>query len=200
MRQSNLTQTQSGATLIVALVMLLVMTSLGVTTMTSSTLQERIAGNSRQQLVARINAEFALKQAEEYLAGLVSGNAMLSTELDSFTSGGNGLYTPITLNGINNELNSAFDITNSTDWLSGSYSTATATLSDSTITQPQYIIEYIGNYRDPDSPITTPLNQQLNVESGPQQSIQPFLFRITAIGWGQDINASSVLQSYYVHQ
>jgi type IV pilus assembly protein PilX len=72
---------QRGAALIVAMVMLLVMTLLGVTAIRSTTLQERMAGNLRDSNLAFQAAERALREGEEFLR---------SPTLPPFT-GANGL-------------------------------------------------------------------------------------------------------------
>lgn len=58
---------ERGAALVVALVFLLIMTVLGVTSMSSTTLQERMAGNLRDNNLAFQAAEAALRNGEELL-------------------------------------------------------------------------------------------------------------------------------------
>ncbi len=59
---------QRGAVLIVSLIFLLLMTLIGVTAMQTTTLQERMAGNMRDQNLAFQAAEAALRQGEVWLA------------------------------------------------------------------------------------------------------------------------------------
>jgi len=54
---------QSGAVLIVAMIILVVLTLLGVTTMNTSSLQEKIASNTQEQVHAFQAAETGLNQA-----------------------------------------------------------------------------------------------------------------------------------------
>lgn len=56
--------TQRGSALILSLLILLVMTMLGITAMSTSTLQERMAANDRNQKVAFQNSELTLTQTE----------------------------------------------------------------------------------------------------------------------------------------
>jgi type IV pilus assembly protein PilX len=56
---------QNGATLVVAMLLLLVLTVLGLTTMNMSRLEERMAGNSRDLNLAFQGAEAGLRDAEE---------------------------------------------------------------------------------------------------------------------------------------
>jgi type IV pilus assembly protein PilX len=58
---------QRGAALIVALVFLIVLTLLGVSSMRTSTLQERMAGNLRDSNLAFQAAEAGLREAEQFL-------------------------------------------------------------------------------------------------------------------------------------
>ena len=74
---------ERGAALIVALVMLLVMTVLGVTAARNTNLQERMAGNLRDNNLAFQSAERALREGETFLQGAT---------IPPFT-GANGLLT-----------------------------------------------------------------------------------------------------------
>ncbi|MBN1238036.1 MAG: hypothetical protein JXB36_06015 [Gammaproteobacteria bacterium] len=58
---------QRGAALMVSLVLLLIMTLLGVTSMRTTTLQERMAGNLRDNNLAFQAAEAALREGEDVL-------------------------------------------------------------------------------------------------------------------------------------
>lgn len=60
-------RSERGAALLIALVLLLVLTILGVTAMQTTNLQERMAGNLRARTVAFEAAEAALRDGEEYL-------------------------------------------------------------------------------------------------------------------------------------
>ncbi|MEO8019281.1 MAG: PilX N-terminal domain-containing pilus assembly protein [Pseudomonadota bacterium] len=62
---------QRGAVLVVALLMLLVMTVLGVTAMQMSRMEERMAGNSRDINLAFQGAEAGLRDSEERLRVLI---------------------------------------------------------------------------------------------------------------------------------
>lgn len=75
---------QQGAILVVALIMLLAMTLIGVTGLSSTTMQERMAGNTREGNIAFQAAEAALRQGEAFLT---------TATLPDF-NGTNGLYKP----------------------------------------------------------------------------------------------------------
>jgi type IV pilus assembly protein PilX len=58
---------QAGSAMIVALIFLLLMTLIGTAAMRGSTMQERMAGNTRDWNLAFQSAEAALREAEEFL-------------------------------------------------------------------------------------------------------------------------------------
>lgn len=66
---------QSGAALIISLIFLLLMTLIGVTSMQTTTLQERMAGNARDRNLALQSAEAGLRQAETWLVGSAANQA-----------------------------------------------------------------------------------------------------------------------------
>lgn len=186
---------QQGVTLIVALVMLLVMTSLGITTMTSATLQERMAGNSRQQYIARLNAEFALRQA---LAQLDSQNlnAISDIQLGDLIANTDGWYAPIQVGVIApTTVPFANSLTNSSSWATGSddLNTNSVRINNADANHPRYIVEYLGKNDENKTKQSSSFGR-----NGPD-STSP-IFRITAIGWGSSFhqNSVSVLQSYYI--
>lgn len=74
---------ERGAVLIVGLILLLVLTLFGVASLQMTTLQERMAGNMREQEQAFQGAEAALRAGERFLA--------TTPILPAFT-GANGLY------------------------------------------------------------------------------------------------------------
>lgn len=74
---------QTGAVLIVSLIMLLLLTVIGTASMQSTSLEEKMAGNMRNKSLAFQNAEAALRAAELLIPTL---------NQDSFNNT-NGLYT-----------------------------------------------------------------------------------------------------------
>lgn len=179
---------QTGAVLVVSLLILLVMTVLGVAAMGTTTLQERMANNNRQQQVAFQAAEAALRAAETYLGNNVNSVTALTVNFNS-AAPMIGLYAeraPMT--GVATyPLPAGFDIYNDNDWL-----TAGNTVEVNTVTsvtqRPRYLIEYVGRVGPPP-----------NEYSGKKPDTRQYGFRITAIGWGEGAapNARHVLQSSY---
>ncbi len=65
---------QKGSILIISLLLLLVMTILGMSAVSNTTNEEKMAGNLRQGSMAFEVAESALREGENYLAGLTSSS------------------------------------------------------------------------------------------------------------------------------
>ena len=179
---------QRGAVLVVSLLILLVMTVLGVAAMGSTTLQERMANNNRQQQVAFQAAEAALRAAETFRGNTISDATALRTNFNSVVPVA-GLYAeraPMT--GVATyPLPAGFDIYDDNDWLAAG--SAVEVISLTSVTQrPRYIIEYVGRVGAPP-----------NDYSGKKPDTRQFGFRITAIGWGEGAapNARYLLQSSY---
>lgn len=82
-RKSRTPSRQAGAVLIVSLVVLLIVTMIGVSSMRGSVLEEKMAGNVRDRNVAFQGAESTMREAEDFIEGVVS--------LGNFTGTG-GLY------------------------------------------------------------------------------------------------------------
>ena len=179
---------QRGAVLVVSLLILLVMTVLGVAAMGSTTLQERMANNNRQQQVAFQAAEAALRAAETFLGNTISDATALRTNFNSVVPVA-GLYAeraPMT--GVATyPLPAGFDIYDDNDWLAAGSAVEVITLTSLT-QRPRYIIEYMGRVGAPP-----------NEYSGKKPDTRQFGFRITAIGWGEGAapNARYLLQSSY---
>jgi len=133
---------QRGVTLIVALIFLAVLMLLGVTVAQNTSMEERMAGNTRDRDLAFQSAEAALKDAETNLNGVY-----LTNPFDGSTP---GLI--------------AFDAANATDatyWNAYNWAGASQTVSTTTLTtgpgliaeQPRYVIEKKPNTGPVGSPI-----------------------------------------------
>ena len=77
---------QQGVALIMALAFLMILTIIGVTALSTTSLQEKMAGNVQDKHTAFQAAESALRQAESVVEAWSSK--------PSFTSNANGLFTP----------------------------------------------------------------------------------------------------------
>jgi len=85
MKQPAWIRDEKGAVLITSLILLVLLTLLGIASMQSTTLEERMAGNLEQEDLAFQAAEAGLRDAESWLDD--------TSTLPSFT-GTNGLYQP----------------------------------------------------------------------------------------------------------
>lgn len=186
--RASLKRQQKGAVLVVALVILLVMTMIGISSMSDSTLQERMAGNSQQKDLSMNAADTALKAAEQWLFD----NIRNSGDLAQFNSE-NGLYTtyPSTFIREVSILTDHLDIESNTSWTAGNSVEVNALSSAVVYQNPRYIIEYIGVDLGAAGRSVTSLN------AGVRTGNEGYLFRITAIGWGRNPNIYSVLESTY---
>ena len=190
---------QQGVILIVSLVMLLALTAIGINLSTGSLLQERMANNTRQSSLARLNAESALREAESRLEILLGSAGDVFSEIATqFNTSGDELRVAINTSGlIFDALPNNFDVTDASDWSAtpafSEVATAASTLTGGADpTAPRYMVEYIG---------LMPLNQSgagIDISAEAAEVIPlPHAFRITAIGYGQNQRIYSVLQSIY---
>lgn len=165
---------QSGAALVISLIFLLLMTLLSTSTMRSATMQEKMAGNTRDYNLGFQSAESALREAEEYLrttavlpdfddtgAHYVVNSPNRPTWQDYPPSNGNGYI----------------------DYSTSVYGTAQ---------RPRYYVERLTTARPPGT----------ETETGTAVD-EIFYFRITAVGYGGAVDAggnpltSVVLSSVY---
>jgi len=184
---------ESGATLVIALIILLVMSVIGVANMQNSTMQERMAANARQKTVARYAAESALGAAEAVLRGIRSPEA-----IDARFNGGG--YYSLVARPFNAAVPLSSSLSNGAQFISVKDSTWNNITSvevnyDTSIVarKPRYIVEYIG--RD----MTEGGNKVVTVMDVDNDGgdTKPYLYRITAIGWGKDPNIYSVLEGTF---
>jgi len=165
---------QRGAALVIAMLILMLLTSLGVAMFRSFGLQERIAGNTREKQHAFQAAQSALQFGEWWLtqgnattgttcSGLLSATQVCSNAVTmaTFTAGPwtalGAPYVPINVNG-------ASPMTISTSGGVGTY-----------YAQPRLYINYMGLG-----------------SSGTAR-----VYQVTAIGNGGDLNSVAVVQSTY---
>jgi len=93
-------ENQRGSALIISLIFLLLLTIIGVAAMQSATLQERMAGNTRDRNVAFQSAEGAMRGAEDVLgaATLPTFNNSAAGYRQPLTQAGKGDYWMTTYN------------------------------------------------------------------------------------------------------
>ena len=170
---------QSGTVLIMALLLLFVMTLVGVSTMTTSTMEERMAGNLRDRHISLASTESAIVDAEQYIVanyaasiaafGGLPGEFALGTgptAADAFTGGWWGSGGSINYS--------------KTGGLAG------------LAADPEYTIEHRGTIVQPDK-------SNLDIPPGYYGQVPPEIesFRITARGVGVTPNSVVILQSHW---
>lgn len=178
-------QKQKGSVLILSLLILVVLTMIGVSSMSSSSLQEKMAGNFRDREIAFQSAEVALAAAENYV----------SSSINTANLSGTGLY--LQFNGP--EPHNAFtgnDAGTIANWWTGTDSLVLGAVTGTAIsevrTQPRYTIE---------------VRSEVGVEEGTSINVGAYgestgggkitAFRVTARGTGKSDNTVVILQSEY---
>jgi len=174
---------QTGAVLVMSLMMLFVLTLLGVSSINTTSLQEKMAGNSRNRQVAFQSAESAIRDAERFITNSINNPSVQFTN-----AGTGGLYT--LSNGP-----STTDAVTKTWWTANNKKSfdAYATGNPDVPAAPQYTIEFVGETKQAEA---TDGNIFGSEEArGGQGSI--FAFRITARGTGLTTNSVVVIQSHF---
>lgn len=168
-------QRQNGAVLIISLFILLIMTLIGITSMSTTSLEEKMAGNMRDKNIALQASEAALEDGEGWLASLGS-------EPSDTTSCGSPPCNVWALNILPNLADQ------SQSWWQGNareYGTAGSKDVNDVNTDPYYVIEAQAYVRD-------------NLDSGQNPPTGRSFYRVTARGTGGTDDAQAVLQSTFV--
>jgi type IV pilus assembly protein PilX len=179
---------QRGAVLIIALVMLLLLTLIGVAGMRDTQLQERMSGGARDREYALQAAEAALREAE----AAVSGGAFANDQGNNFK---NYNVDPNELQRVDAGGNAVTEVQywrDVYDW-TGTNATAYGVALNDVTTPPRYVIEQLpANY----SAIPGSTNAGTALASG-VPTITDFL--ITVRGTGTTNETVVILQSQYRH-
>ena len=167
-------QGQKGMVLIIALIIMFSMTLLGVSTMTTTSLEERMAFNFRDRQLAFQSAEAALREGERY----VQDNNMDPTKFNNNCNINPGWCNCISGCNVEYWSDATLNVWNN----AAKHRSYTTTVSG-VASQPKYIIENMGN---------TCLATQLTCNPS-----DPVMFRITALGYGTSLKTKVMLQSTY---
>jgi type IV pilus assembly protein PilX len=164
---------QQGAALLVCLIILVLVTLIGLTTMKSSALQEKMSGGNTDKSLAFQTAEMALRDAERHIRLNLSS-------VSGFTAGCSAGLCLAPSNGT-----SAADLV---DWDSGAVSnygagSGAAALSG-VVRQPKYIIELL-------SEMQPPLGNSIKAAN------TGTAYRITALAYGRQGSTRVMLQSTF---
>ena len=170
MKQDKNFTNQKGTALLISLIILVIMTILGLSAMSNTVLESKMATNAQQRQIAYQAAEKALRDAETWLA------TNINTDVDvvaNFSDSG-ALYH-------SRSYGSLKHLQNTTNWTDAS-SVQALGLSNVGGNNPRYIIEYIGRV------------QRAPVEMGARDG-RFHAFKITAMGYGADPSATYLLSS-----
>jgi type IV pilus assembly protein PilX len=171
---------QQGVALIMAMVFLMILTIIGVTVMSTTSLQEKMAGNVQDKHSAFQAAESALRAAEAVVEGWLA-------KPTDFVANTNGHYIP--------QPGSTMPWWESVDWdPAGGAALTIAETIDGVSTQPTYIIEDLGQL-----PGTGGGASSIVTGFAPPSAVagDASMYRITARGIGRTNTAISVVQSVY---
>lgn len=171
---------QNGAVLVMSLLMLFVLTLIGVSSMSTTTMQEKMSGNARNKHLAFQSAESGIREAELIIIDTINNPISQFTTVTK----SNGLYPlgegPTPVDAIDydwwdNPLNGRIPSTDSNSDIA---------------TPPQYLIEYLGLTTQ-----TEVTDIEIGIDGGAQGGIHTF--RITSRGTGLTDNAVVVIQSNF---
>ncbi len=169
----TMSQHQQGLVLVTSLIFLLLMTLIGITSIRTATLEERMAGNTRDQQLSFMATETALREAE--------------AALELFAS------TSIFGNGTSNGY---YDLTNDADYTASATWTGTnsivATAMPEVSSAPRYYIKLVTCIDSASGGSLGMSGYGKVAHSGDTQ-----MFRITARGTGGTDTSSTALRSHY---
>lgn len=168
---------QQGAVLIMSLILLFVLTLIGVSSMNTTVLEEKMAGNTRNRHFAFTAAENVLRDAESY----VNNSATLAT-VTAFNNT-NGLYKVNQGPSGTNAFDAATWWTTAGDFIN--YSGSMGEIN----TPPKFAVEYRYQIK-----FETP---EINPGYGGGGKTPIDVFRITARGTGLTNNSVVIIQSYF---
>lgn len=190
-------QRERGTVLIVSLMFLIVLTLLGLSTMRGTTLEERMAGNSRDYNAALQAAEAALRDAEADLKGTgVSVGRTVAATSFPVNLIGTGTPSGCAAGGLCIIVNENVQLYNtaSVDW-SSSGTTSTrygqftgATALSGLSAQPRYVLELM-QFTD---------GKNKDRVTGQSGTVDFFYVRITARGWGANTQTQVTLQEVFI--
>ena len=171
---SSLTS-QRGAVLVIGLMILLLMTMIGITGMSRTNLEERMAGNSLDHSISFNAAEVALKEGEDFVESL--------SVLSGFSeTGANGLFS---------DQSGSVRVWETVNWRDTSAVIETSRSVAGTAIKPRYIVEHLTQLVS----ASDTLNMDNYGQGTGAGNIE--MFRITAASSGSSDSSYVMLQSTY---
>lgn len=173
-------QNQQGAVLLVGLIMLLLLTVIGLSSIRGSELQERMAGNMRDHNQAFQAAEAALRHGEGYLNGASVSPIDAATKIgyyDDLNKPGGSISRPVNWTSV--------------EWLARGSQLTADTLSG-LYTQPLYALERVTV-----STLASNPGGAVDLESLDKMSEMEY-YRVTSKGQGGTQDSEVILQSTFI--
>lgn len=182
--QATTRSDQSGVALITGLIFLVLLTIIGVTAMQTTMLEERMAGNLRDENLAFQAAEAGLRAGEKYLEGATVGPFLT-------VKNSTGLYQPA--------LSSTTEWWETADIWTAAASRAYITPLTGVATLPRFIIEDMSFQTKCTNAgcVNIPLPKTPGGSLKMGAVNETGLYRVTARGTGGTDQATIVLQSYF---
>ncbi len=184
---TSLAPRERGVALVMAMAFLLILTLIGVTTLSTTVLEEKMAGNMQDKNTAFQATESALRSGENWLQPLTAMPIFDPLVTDDGLHRQSATSTPgwDATTGVW----SGTDVVDYTE-LPGSAAPPSGQLLSNVSQQPQYLIEDMGPVRDPlgSLKLGTPSRSTRNV------------FRVTALGSGRSAQAVVMVQSVFEKQ
>lgn len=162
--RSRARQRQRGVALIVALILLIVVTLIGLASIRGTTMQEKMAGNLNDRNVGLQNAEAALRVAQSQIS------AHAATIWHNCSTAGVACDADPT---------SAADAANAWQTAASGTGSSLYTAGSNAAGQPQYVIEDMGVWNDPTSVANSQTANSAQYGAGPS-ALQAHYYRITA--------------------
>jgi type IV pilus assembly protein PilX len=190
-RQYSFQHKQTGVALFMSLIMLLIITVLGLSSVKTTTLQERMARNARDSNLAFLAAESALKDAEAMIEGFntldgdfgIDPKEANPRQCLASPLAGSGLYYELDYNCQPNW--------ETVDWEGDSGFITSTVVVEGVNSQPKYIIEHVKTLAAFEDRLNlTNIGEDLG--AGRVQ-----IFRVTAYGTGGTDSARAMIQSTY---
>jgi type IV pilus assembly protein PilX len=169
---------QAGAALLMSLIILLVMTVLGISAMSNTILETKMAHNTQQRQIAYQAAETALREAEQWIATNITTTSDITTHFTGEDASSETAYYN------SQKTKKPQDWAHDTSQWTSTNSIAVDKL-DTDVEDPKFIIEYMGRVGRPPP--------ELPAASIPD--MRAHAFRITALGYGADPSARYILTS-----
>jgi type IV pilus assembly protein PilX len=196
---------QRGTVLFISLIFLVLLTLLGLTASSTSVLQERMSGGFRNNQMALMGAETALRGVEWSIWNASNGS---TTFYCGATGGSSFCYQPTNVSGSTQMDPNTVTFRNSKTWLSAgaawnTYGTTLTGLSGSETTaslanQPQYLIEDLGVVLPPGANANGEGGSRDPSVTGGATNQTLHAYRITARATGGNGGTVRAVDSYFV--